>query len=119
MAWTQLSGADPLMAVFTDGIIQWNAAANGMLGNPIAVEMFHDPDENRLGFRGVNWAAPLRVRFDGGDLIYSIAAADHLAAAGLSFERPWRATPQPPDELPPPDPEDPDYRNIVWIEIPE
>ena len=120
MTWTQLSGADPRIRVLATGFIQWNAATNAMLNNPIAVEMFYDSDRGRLGFRGVNWAAPLRVQFNSDVLIYTIAAAHHLGDAGLSFDQDWNAIPQPPEVLPAPDPpSDPDYRNIVWIAIPE
>lgn len=117
MAWTELVGAAPIVHVRDDGTIMWNAATHAMLGNPIAIEMFHDANAGKLGFRGVSWHAPLFVRTTD-EYQYVIGANEHLDLAGLKPVVDWSAVPQAPDEVDPPDPGELDVRDIVWIAIP-
>lgn len=114
MSWVKLTGEGPTVTLHTNGKITWNWAAHVMMLKPSCVELLHDAENNRLGFRGASDSKCLSVSANDD---FSIQAKAHLVNAGIVIYKNYEATLK--VAL---DPEDDDPTPLLpcgaWIELP-
>lgn len=107
MTWVKLEGGSPEVECHPPGTIKWCYAAHRVIGSPVAVEVFHDAEANRLGVRRVGRNTPhcLGVVRDNG--LYRIMATDHLQNAGIVFAEKHVTAMHEPDET-----------GVCWFDLP-
>ena len=119
MTWQSLVDGTAVMAIKPSGKIVWNEAAHELFRSPVWCCLFHDVEGNRLGVRRASAMSVgrLYVAYQQDNDRYALAAAEHLANAGISVDEDWIQTPQSP--IPPTPPDDPGDSGIWWIALPE
>jgi hypothetical protein len=92
MAWEQLEGLDPFVAITPAGRIVWNDAAQGAMGNPQSVQIHHDAAESRIGLRRVDIRADVggllvQQGEEAGFIVFFLEAFQHLDNASVSVDQ--------------------------------
>lgn len=93
MGWTEITAGAPELTLNTNGLLEWNTALQIQLGNPTWVNLMWDPDERRLGLRGVYAQQGLPVYAEPDKSEYKIDSPDLLTAAGITVDQTVSAAP--------------------------
>ena len=96
MPWQEISTPSPTVVVRKmngndAGKINWNDAAQQLMGYPERVDLMYDAEMHRLGFRA---GGQYIIDIVADELRYEIVAPDALDAIGLSIQQDYEATPQ-------------------------
>ena len=93
MAWTLIATGEAELTLAKNGGVEWNAALQGMLGDPEWVDLLWEPDERWLGIRCnyVTEGFPVDGKPDKGE--FKVDSGDMLDEAGVSVDEKYSAVP--------------------------
>ena len=93
MAWTLIATGEAELTLAKNGGVEWNAALQGMLGDPEWVDLLWEPAERWLGVR-CNYVTdgwPVYSELDNGE--FKVDSGDALDEAGVSVDENYSAVP--------------------------